>query len=115
METEVAKPQNKIHEIHFAVENATSFGEEMAAVGENDFLGNWNLDNALKLSWTAGNIWRAVYTFPNEPHNFEFKYVTLVKNGNHRWEPGNNRKFEKLNGQEEDDKVIYDVKGVWPR
>lgn len=98
METEVAKPQNKIHEIHFAVENATSFGEEMAAVGENDFLGNWNLDRALKLSWTAGNIWRAVYTFPNEPYNFEFKYVTLVKNGNHRWEPGNNRKFEKLNG-----------------
>ena len=99
MEIDLIKPKQKKIKLKFGIQYETKFGERVCAIGGVDFMGNWDLNNALDLEWTEGNIWRKELIFDEDLPEFEYKYVVLSYSN--RWEPGNNRLFNPAIGKVE--------------
>ena len=80
---------NKIEKIVFEMKYQTQMGQELGILGNLNELGNWNQDNALRMQWTDGNIWKKEIEGNND--NIEYKFIFIVNNRVQRWEDGGNR------------------------
>ena len=80
---------NKIEKIVFEMKYQTQMGQELGILGNLNELGNWNQDNALRMQWTDGNIWKKEIEGEND--NIEYKFIFIVNNRVQRWEDGGNR------------------------
>ena len=80
---------NKIEKIVFEMKYQTQMGQELGILGNLNELGNWNQDNALRMQWTDGNIWKKEIEGKND--NIEYKFIFIVNNRVQRWEDGGNR------------------------
>ena len=80
---------NKIEKIVFEMKFQTQMGQELGILGNLNELGNWNQDNALRMQWTDGNIWKKEIEGEND--NIEYKFIFIVNNRVQRWEDGGNR------------------------
>ena len=114
MEIDLYKPKQKKIKIKFGIQYETNYGERVCAIGGIDFMGDWDLNNALPLEWTEGNFWRKELNFKEEVPSFEYKYVVLGYSN--RWEPGNNRTFNPAVGKVENaEQILYNLESNWQR
>ena len=66
--------------------------EDLAIVGESQFLGGWNTDKALVMNDADYPEWSANIPFPNDDSDLVFKFVKINRNtGLVTWESINNR------------------------
>jgi Starch binding domain len=68
------------------------FGDKVCIVGNQDALGQWNVDNAQELCWGDGDVWTGEVSLPDN-EEIEFKLVTVRGGGHLEWEEGENRKL----------------------
>jgi hypothetical protein len=71
-------PTTKLIQFHFLIHYNTRFGEELRVCGSIEELGNWNILNAPKMTWSKGNRWTLIIDLPPK---FEFKYVLVEGDG----------------------------------
>lgn len=79
--------------IAFNIHYATAFGEMVKIVGKGPELGDWNVDQAVALKWTEGDLWRA--KLPLTSTSYEYKFVVVNTTTKHiQWEDGPNRHLD---------------------
>jgi len=104
-----SKNENNVIRFRCAFEAKLSVGEELFVCGSNEFIGNWSIEGAFKLSWSDGNVWRGNIPISIErdsiesgtaPCPIEFKLVIKKQNGDTYWEKGENRaiSFHEIEG-----------------
>lgn len=83
-----------------------NYGESIGIIGNIYELGNWNIQQALPLKWTDGDLWTIDCTLDHKSESrvrvltlivvtlrneVEYKYIKIEPNGNLKeWMPGNN-------------------------
>lgn len=80
------------YQVAFSVSAAVAFGEAVKIVGNGDAFGNWSAKDAIPLTWTEGNIWKANKFIT--AGSYEFKCITTNQGDGVTWEPGENRIVE---------------------
>ena len=50
--------------VRFAIPYRCKFGQHLRVVGGCDDLGNWDLKEALTMTWTDGDVWTAELALP---------------------------------------------------
>ena len=79
--------------IHFTLKKATTnYGEEVFIVGSTECLGNWKIENSLRMNTDEKTypVWELKDEILMECGFVEYKYV-IRGNGNTTWEDGPNR------------------------
>jgi hypothetical protein len=66
-------------QVSVAVTRPTQPGEVVVLVGSHPSLGSWDLGAALRLSWSAGHVWRGDVTLPAGAGAFEYKVCARVR------------------------------------
>eukprot|EP00951_Prasinocladus_malaysianus_P029440 scaffold271917_cov47-Prasinocladus_malaysianus.AAC.1 len=61
----------QVTSVHITVQKEVPFGQSVKVIGGHPNLGEWNLDNALPMEWSEGNVWRADVDLP--AGEWEFK------------------------------------------
>ena len=80
-----------INKIIFSINYNSFFGEEVAILGSLSKLGSWELNGALKLKWSEGNVWIGEINIEDDDwENIEFKFIVIEKGKIKRWEQGEN-------------------------
>lgn len=72
-------------------------GERLALIGDNEVLGQWRVENAMKMAETQPNEWTACLdTEKIDAKAFDFKFIILNEKENDSpiWEGGFNRHFD---------------------
>ncbi|OHT06147.1 4-alpha-glucanotransferase DPE2 [Tritrichomonas foetus] len=83
--------------IHFHVRCFTNFGQHLYVVGNQDSLGNWDIESAVQLFYEGNeDFWTGNVRIPlSEKHRtIEYKYFRSFKGQNIEWEPVDNHKIE---------------------
>lgn len=83
--------------VSFSVVSDAGFGSSIFVVGNHPDLGGWDPFRAIKLRWTAGNVWTGQAAI-QAGTAIEYKFITrslsaplYYTNSNVTWEPGDNR------------------------
>ena len=50
--------------VKFRVHRGVTFGQHVALVGKSQLLGQWNLDDAVPMEWSEGDIWTVELDMP---------------------------------------------------
>mmetsp|Transcript_13208 Transcript_13208/g.25247 ORF Transcript_13208/g.25247 Transcript_13208/m.25247 type:complete len:620 (-) Transcript_13208:255-2114(-) len=80
--------------VSFVLPYKAEWGEVVCLVGGAPELGNWNVANALELTWTTGDMWKAATVLPTTKA-VEFKFVAKnTNNGELNWQPTDNNVLE---------------------
>lgn len=77
------------------IKKQVEFGETMKLVGNQSFLGDWDVNNGPSLKWTEGHVWETKLDVPIGV-DINFKAVRVKEDGSARWENGSDRKFKAL-------------------
>ncbi|HEX6339855.1 carbohydrate-binding module family 20 domain-containing protein [Umezawaea sp.] len=83
-------PQPGTGSAAFAVNAATTVGQNVFVVGDHAALGSWNPAAAVALSPATYPVWKASVSLP-EGTAFQYKYLRKESNGAVTWESGANR------------------------
>jgi len=88
------KKEFKIKKIIFQMKYNTQPGEDLGVIGSISELGSWDQNNALRMRWNDGNIWKAEINYDfGMVKEFEFKFIFIENGRVKKWEDGNNRKL----------------------
>jgi hypothetical protein len=88
------KKEFKIKKIIFQMKYNTQPGEDLGVIGSISELGSWEQNNALRMRWNDGNIWKAEINYDfGMVKEFEFKFIFIENGRVKKWEDGNNRKL----------------------
>ncbi|MFF4648878.1 carbohydrate-binding module family 20 domain-containing protein, partial [Streptomyces sp. NPDC001380] len=74
----------------FAVNAATTYGQNIFVAGDNAALGGWDTAKALPLSSAAYPVWKLDVALPAGT-TFQYKYIRKDASGAVTWESGSNR------------------------
>lgn len=101
--------------VTFRIKYKCKFGQELCIVGDDEALGAWNMQNAIPLKWSDGNIWVGCVELI-ERQKVQYKYV--VRNGDmsiERWQEGNNVVLEvpDLEHQDGEEACRLEVQDFW--
>lgn len=107
------KDSGYTYEFNFAIKYETLFGERLVITGEPDFLGHWDPLKGLELEWTPGGIWKAnILVGEGAVNDFEYKYV-CVKKQEMRWENGQNRLLNIVEGIKLNSSIMFTKRDSW--
>ena len=69
-----------------------SFGQTMCVIGARDDLGAWNVQQAVPMEWTEGDVWVVELQLPKAAVEVEYKYVVRSERSKEavRWKEGGN-------------------------
>lgn len=80
--------------VRFSVTKRVEYGSEIAVVGSNAQLGEWDAGRALQMQWTRGHVWVATADLNLTPGSvLEYKYVVLDQSHEAHWQQGPNRQL----------------------
>jgi protein-tyrosine phosphatase len=99
--------------IYFKINYRTVPGENIYVLGNTPELGNWNIENGLKLHWQTEHDWSHMVKIEHKPDKLiEYKYV-VFNNSKHqvKWEEGENRELELSKVKQNNDEIF--LKEVW--
>lgn len=86
-----------MNSIKFLLHYGTTHNQNILIVGDGNFLGEWNLNNALHLGYLKDGFWSLELMLPVGQLSLEYKYVLVDDhNKNVFWEAGSNHKIESL-------------------
>lgn len=85
--------EERVH-VRFAVTKHVEYGCEVAIVGSDVQMGEWDVGKARRMQWTRGDVWVTTMDLDLHPGNvLEYKYVVLDHNHVAHWQDGCNRKL----------------------
>lgn len=85
--------EERVH-VRFAVTKHVEYGCEVAIVGSDVKLGEWDVGKARRMQWTRGDVWVTTMDLDLHPGNvLEYKYVVLDHNHVAHWQDGCNREL----------------------
>lgn len=101
-----------IFEFHLKYESTPD--ENIYVLGNHDNFGNWTIPK-MKLIWSPGNIWKYSTILPISFDVIEYKFVSIDKHGNKKWEDGPNRTLctSRLKGLTQLRQRTYLIDCVW--
>jgi 4-alpha-glucanotransferase len=78
--------------ISLSISYKSSWGQQLCVSGQNEQLGEWLPDFALRMEYIGNDLWVATFDM-DEKSPTEYKYFIQEANGTIHWESGRNRKL----------------------
>jgi len=80
--------------IRISIQKDTKLGEVVYLVGDNPLMGNWELEQGIRMRWEEGNFWKARIR-SSYLKNLEYKYCVVhhTEDGSREltWETSDNK------------------------
>lgn len=83
----------KLVKVKFVLQKRCEFGQQFFVVGDDELVGAWNPEAALRMEWSEGHIWTTELEV-STGKRIEFKFILVGDEGVLEWQPGPNRVLE---------------------
>ncbi len=80
-------------DIHLKIHYKTIPGEQIFISGAGKHFGNWEIDKAIKLSYSDDGFWSTKFVISKSTKELVYKYLLINHNGTVSWEFGDARKL----------------------